>query len=185
MQWYSDGCKIVDTFNYFLRIQVNLPSDLCMNYLEEPLTRPLVSVTKKYLSAFSEELRGLELERYQMVLLRIDENQSGLTQKALSSLLQVDKSFMVNIIDYLSDRGYVVREKNEKDRREQLIRLTDKARKDIPVIRNAVKVLNEKSLKNITESQLKTFTEVLTTIRANLSDSPPNIFMEFKMIAVK
>jgi DNA-binding MarR family transcriptional regulator len=156
-----------------------------MKYLEEPLTRPLVSVTKKYLSAFSEELKGLELERYQLVLLRIDESGGQLTQKALANLLQIDKSFMVNIIDYLSDRGYVTREKNEKDRREQLITLSVKAKKDIPVIRKAVRTLNAKSLKNLTQSQLETFTEVLNAIQLNLSDSPPNIFMDFKKIAVK
>ncbi|MDF3078691.1 MAG: MarR family transcriptional regulator [Sphingobacteriaceae bacterium] len=155
-----------------------------MKYLEEPLTRPLVSVTKKYLSAFSEELEGLELERYHFVLLRIDENDE-LTQKALANLLHVDKSFMVNIIDYLAERGYVTREKNVKDRREQIIRLTDKARQDIPVIRTAIKRLNKKSLKNVSEEQLETYREVLNMIQANLSDSRPNIFVEYKKFEVK
>ena len=84
--------------------------------MKQPLAQLLISVTKKYLSIFSQQTGGLDIDRYQYVLVLINLHKEQLTQKALSELLEVDKSFMVNIVDYLSSKGYVVREKNINDR---------------------------------------------------------------------
>ena len=80
---------------------------------------------------------------------------------------------MVNIIDYLSDKGYVIRTINEKDRRQHLIKLTEKAREIIPKIEGAIIRLNSKSVENISESQIQTFLSVLQQISSNLSDAKP------------
>ena len=76
----------------------------------------------------------LSIDRYHYVLVLIDFHDENLSQKALAEILHIDKSYMVNILDYLEEKGYVLREKNPYDRREQLIRLTAKAQKDIPII---------------------------------------------------
>ncbi len=155
-----------------------------MLFVDQPLTRPLIALTKKYLSLFSELTNDLSLKRYHFVLLRIDENKERLTQKALAELMLVDKSTMVNIIDYLSERGYVLREKNEKDRREQLIRLTPKAKQDLLVIRSAVAELNNRSVRDLSAEQLTIFNDVLETIQSNLSDSvPSNIILQFTQVS--
>ncbi len=149
--------------------------------MNEPLAYPLISLTKKYLSSFSKETQGLKIDRYHYILLLIDDNHENLTQKAIGELLQLDKSYMVNIIDYLTSNGYVFREKNPIDRREQLIRLTDLAREDIPFIRNVFLELNKKSLQNLSRAEIDNFNKVLTVIQENLSDSKPNeIHLEFK-----
>lgn len=136
---------------------------------EEPLPHPLILITKKYLSAFSQQTNGLALDRYQFVLVLIDDNHEELTQKALADLLKIDKSYMVTIVDYLSGLGYVLREKNPADRREQLIRLTPKAHEDIPHIRNIIANLNRQSFSNLSNNQVETFNQVLEVIHKNLS----------------
>ncbi|WP_026897815.1 MarR family winged helix-turn-helix transcriptional regulator [Daejeonella oryzae] len=151
--------------------------------MEEPLTHSLIAVSKKYLSLFSKEASHLSIDKYQYILVLIDDHKESLTQKALSELLQVDKSYMVTILDYLCGKGYVIREKNPNDRREQLIKLTEKARTDIPVIRKVISDLNQKSMKTLSKEQVKTFYEVISVIQENLSDSKPNeIFLEYKKI---
>lgn len=140
---------------------------------KQPLTHLLISVTKKYLSIFSQQTKGLDIERYQYVLVLLDNNDERLSQKDLCEILEVDKSFMVNIINYLSLKGYVYRETNERDKRQQLIKLTDKARKEIPVIRRVIDKLNTKSLENLTESQIQNFTDVLLQLRENLEEIKP------------
>ena len=138
--------------------------------MNEPLAQSLISVTKKYLSSFSKEVPELAIDRYQHILVLIDDHQESLSQKALAELLQIDKSFMVNILDYLTEKGYVLRERNPNDRREQLIKLTPLARKDTPLIREAICNLNSRSLKNLSAKDVQTFNTVLRTIQANLSD---------------
>lgn len=138
--------------------------------MNEPLAQSLISVTKKYLNSFSKEVPELAIDRYQHVLVLIDDHQENLSQKALADLLQVDKSYMVAILDYLTEKGYVRREKNPFDRREQLIKLTPLAKNDTPLIREAICKLNSRSLKNLTAKEVQTFNNVLKTIQTNLSE---------------
>lgn len=137
--------------------------------MTQPITHPLVTVAKKYMSVFSGMVDGLQLDRYQYTLVLIQQHGERLSQKALANILSIDKSYMVTIIDYLSDKGYVRREKNPLDRREQLIKLTDKARADLKYIKKVFNELNKKSLQNIKEEDIATFNRVLKTIEANLN----------------
>lgn len=149
--------------------------------MKQPLAQSLISVTKKYLSIFSQQTEGLDIDRYQYVLVLINLHNEQLTQKALSEILEVDKSFVVNIIDYLSGKGYVVREKNPSDRRQQVIKLTGKAKAAIPKIEQVITSLNNKSLESLSASQIQTFSEVLLQISSNLSDvKPKNITIKYK-----
>lgn len=138
--------------------------------MEEPLAYPLIFLTKKYLSALSKEISTLSIDRYFYVLILIDNHDENLSQKILADLLQIDKSYMVTILNYLEDNGYILRQKNANDRREQLIKLTSKAKEDIPLIRNTISELNNRSLKNISESKKQIFNDVLRIMRSNLSD---------------
>ncbi|MGB4773797.1 MAG: MarR family transcriptional regulator [Daejeonella sp.] len=149
--------------------------------MKEPLTNSLILVTKKYLNAFSSEMAHLPLDRYQYILVLIDEHGECLSQKALSEILQIDKSYMVIILDYLTEKGCVVREQNPKDRREQLIKLTDSARDILPQIRKIISELNKKALSNITSTEIELFNEVLKKIGNNLAENlPNNIMVDFK-----
>jgi DNA-binding MarR family transcriptional regulator len=149
----------------------------------EPITHNLIAVTKKYLSAFSSKVKQLPLDRYFYVLVLIETHEEKLTQKALAELLQIDKSYMVTILNYLEEKGYTRREKNKDDRREQHIKLTTQAETDLPVIKKAFNELNIKSLQNLSAEKIEIFNEVLQIIQTNLSDSSPtNIILEYKKI---
>ncbi len=150
---------------------------------EEPLAHQLIQITKKYLSAFAEAIQEIPIERYHYVLLIIDENNETLTQKALADILQVDKSFMVTMIDYLTENGLVYRETNTDDRRQQVIKLKPAARKLIPDISNSISVLNKEAFKSLSESKIQTFLEVIETIQTNLSNvSTHEIVLDYKKV---
>lgn len=137
--------------------------------MREPLANPLLAVSKKYLNVLSKMVHQLSIDRYHYVLVLIDSHEQLLTQKALAEILNIDKSYMVTILDYLEKRDYIHREKNPQDRREQLIKLTAKAKGDIPVIRNAIAILNDASLENLDNEQKKLFCQILNTIEDNLA----------------
>lgn len=135
----------------------------------EPLVHQLIQLSKKYLSAFSEVTQDIPLERYHYVLVLVDERQETLTQKALAEILQVDKSFMVNMINYLTESGFVYRETNSDDRRQQLIKLTPKAKEYLPNINQSVKELNQKAFNNLSNEKINTFFEIIDTLQDNLT----------------
>lgn len=138
---------------------------------EEPLMYPFIVATKKYQSVFLQQTRELDLERYHYILVLIDDYKEELSQQEIADKLGIDKSFMVNIVDYLFEKGYVKRVKNIKDKRAHIIKLTEKALKAIPIIKKVVVELNERSLKNLSEEKVETFKEVLSVIQSNLSES--------------
>ncbi|MFC5283796.1 MarR family winged helix-turn-helix transcriptional regulator [Pedobacter alpinus] len=140
-----------------------------MKKQEEPLIHPLIQITKKYLGAFADVTQHIPLERYHYVLVLILENNQTLTQKDLANYLLVDKSFMVNMIDYLTKNGFVFRETDKEDRRKHLIKLTQKAFDYIPEINKAIKEINDLALNGISETQRIIFTEVLEKIEQNFN----------------
>jgi MarR family transcriptional regulator for hemolysin len=142
--------------------------------LEEPLSRRLLQVAKVYLGAFSKRVENLDINRYHYILLLIAENEGQLTQKKLAEITGKDKSSMVNIIDTLTDKGYVYREINPNDRRQQLIKITEKAKADIPAIKESFSLLNIKATDGISREKLDTFTEVLQQMTLNLKSLEAN-----------
>ena len=136
-----------------------------------PLANPFIAVSKKYLSALSKMVAQLSIDRYHYVLILLDSHDENLTQKALAEILNIDKSYMATILDYLEEKGFVIREKNPNDRREQLIKLTALAKINIPVIKEAIKKLNERAFNDICQSNKQLFNEILNKIQENLVDT--------------
>ena len=103
----------------------------------------------------------------------LDDREMLKLQKALAEILNIDKSYMATILDYLEEKGFVIREKNPNDRREQLIKLTALAKINIPVIKEAIKKLNERAFNDICQSNKQLFNEILSKIQENLVDTSP------------
>lgn len=137
----------------------------------EPLANPFIAVSKKYLSTLSKMVAQISIDRYHYVLILLDSHDENLTQKALAEILNIDKSYMATILDYLEEKGFVIREKNPNDRREQLIKLTALAKINIPVIKEAIKKLNERAFNDICQSNKQLFHEILNKIQENLVDT--------------
>ena len=141
----------------------------------EPLANPFIAVSKKYLSTLSKMVAQISIDRYHYVLILLDSYDQNLTQKALAEILNIDKSYMATILDYLEEKGFLIREKNPNDRREQLIKLTALAKINIPVIKEAIKKLNERAFNDICQSNKQLFNEILSKIQENLVDTSPEL----------
>lgn len=142
--------------------------------MEEPISRQLMQVAKIYIGAFSKRVEYLDIQRYHYLLLLIADHQGQPTQKKLAEITGKDKSAMVSIIDLLTEKGYVYREVNPNDRREQLIWITAKAEQHIPAIKQSFSLLNSKATEGISEQNLNIFNEVLLQMAANLKPLDSN-----------
>ena len=148
--------------------------------VEHPFIHHLVMITKKYLSNFADLTAEIPLERYHYALLYIYEQKERLTQQDLAEYFRVDKSFVVNMIDYLQKSGFVYRETSAEDRRKHFIKLTDKALEYIPKINVAYKESNDLGFTNISESDKKTFFDVIQQIASNLNNSEHIVTLDYK-----
>ncbi len=86
-----------------------------------PLSRAIAQEQAKVLQPF--QLTSGEMPFY-LALARED----GITQEALSARVRVDKSVTTRVIRSLEAKGFVRRERNEQDRRSNLIYLTGRGR---------------------------------------------------------
>ncbi|HJP63256.1 MAG TPA: MarR family winged helix-turn-helix transcriptional regulator [Mucilaginibacter sp.] len=136
--------------------------------LVEPISRKLIRLGKLYLGELEKATSHLDINQYYYVLTLICYHDGKLTQKALGDMLGKDKSAMVSIIDNLSENGFVFREVNPADRREHLLRVTEKAKKAVPEIVHTFENMNNAMTENISEDDMAVFYNVLLQMQQNL-----------------
>lgn len=150
-----------------------------------PIGRHLTVLSKRYVGVLTKKLEDLDIERHYSLLLLLH-YKPDCNQKCIGDILHIDKTSLVGVIDYLEGKGYVKRELNPNDRREYFIRLTEKAKQEIPQIIDAVNTTNMIALKGFTEEEVRTFFRVLSEAYDNLGNEPVNNFtVEYKKIPNK
>lgn len=137
--------------------------------LKEPIGRLLNKITKDYLGALTHKLDNIDLERHFFAVVVIADSNEKISQKEFAEVLQIDKVTAVKMLDYLSRKDYVVREINIKDRREHFLKLTAKAKRDLPQIREAITELNNTVLNGISEKEIEAFFKCLQNMQAQLN----------------
>lgn len=136
--------------------------------LIEPISRKLIRLGKLYQSLLAKSTKHLDVDRYHYVLSLIYYYDGQLSQKALAEILGKDKSAMVSIINLLTAKGFVYRENNPNDRREQLLKVTEKARLAVPHIIASFKNINADITRGISDDDMKIFERVLLQMQNNI-----------------
>jgi DNA-binding MarR family transcriptional regulator len=146
-----------------------------------PLGRRFGLLTRLYFGALTKKLEDLDIDRHYSILILLENSKEKCSQQYMSEFLRIDKASMVRIIDYLVRKKYLKRVVNPDDRREHRICLTDKARKVLPVIHEAIDGLNESALNGLSPTQVKSFYAGLDALAANLAEEPAHpIIVNFK-----
>lgn len=145
--------------------------------LIEPISRKLIRLGKLYLNVLAKHTAHLDVTRYHFILSLIYYHDGQLTQNALAQILDKDKSAMVSIINMLTAKGFVYRESNPNDRREHLLRVTEKAKEAVPQIVETFKHINADITKGISAHEMKIFESVLQKMQLNIkpSTTEPNL----------
>jgi DNA-binding MarR family transcriptional regulator len=138
---------------------------------EQPIGRIMSHAGKAFLRLLISRLHKVDIERNFYALLLIESGNNKITQQELAELLRTDKVSVVRIVDYLSDKGYVIRAKSPVDRRKYSLVLTAKAKKKIPVIKHALQEVTEIAFRNLKKNQIEEFYNTLHIINTNLNRS--------------
>jgi DNA-binding MarR family transcriptional regulator len=152
----------------------------------QPFIRKLHLITKDYFGVLTHLLDHLDIDRYFYPLMLICNANSGLTQKALSEFLGIDKVTMSRIAEYLVQQGYVTRESNPDDRRTTVLKATKKAMKEVQFIEKAFSKIDERLFENVSDEEREGFLKVVDRINVNMLKMPKGqVKFDYKKIQSK
>ena len=149
-------------------------STLANHLIKEPVGRIMNKLSRLYLANLHQNLTHLDIKRSYYPLLLIEAGKGELTQKELAEKLVCDKVQVVRIIDYLSSKGYVERKQCENDRRKCCLKITEKARKFIPDIKDAIEKTTKLTFNGLPEKKVDELYNLLEKIDTNLSPDKVN-----------
>ncbi|QHT69306.1 MarR family transcriptional regulator [Rhodocytophaga rosea] len=129
-------------------------------------------LTKHFAGAMVQKLSHIDLDKYFRILVVLEQADATFTQQNLSDHFKTNKASVVRIVDHLAKKGYVRRRVNNKDRREHLLILTEKAKNELPAIKEALCELEKNAFKGFTDEQKQIFFQLLDQIYVNMSDLP-------------
>lgn len=97
-------------------------------------------------------------------LLHLDEFGDGISQKALAASVGIEGSSLVRLLDSLEQKGHILRQADQLDRRTKRVYLTDTGRQQVEVLRGYLQDIEEDMLTDISDEQISTMLEVLNTL---------------------
>ena len=125
------------------------------------------AINRTFLRAFANE--GIEITTEQWSVLACLWKKDKVTQQALCDLTAKDKPSMTRLIDKLEKRNLVTRVSDHKDRRINLIHLTETGAALQEKATELVQQIAMKTLNDITDEELNTSRTVLKKIMVNLN----------------
>jgi len=138
---------------------------------ETPLSLQFNSLARIYYGALTHSFKEVDIDRYFFIITLII-NHPEITQQGIAECLGLEKTYVVKIIDYLSEKGYVKRKINPEDRRKHLLQPTKKAMAFYPTLQKNFQLMNEIALKGFSQKEAEQFHQQLERIFQNLSGLP-------------
>ena len=80
------------------------------------------------------ELKDYNIRAGQVPILRILDEEDGISQEEIKQVLHMDKGALAKTIKPLITQGYIIREKTPEDRRVYSVTLTKKGRQIMPYL---------------------------------------------------
>ncbi|WP_234110883.1 MULTISPECIES: MarR family winged helix-turn-helix transcriptional regulator [Chryseobacterium] len=104
-----------------------------------------------------------------LTLLKIDPK-AGTRSTNLGPKMAIEPTSLTRIIKLLEDNGYIYKEKTTNDKREVIIKLTDKGLNSRNMSKEVVVNFNKTIMEKIPHEKLEVFKEVMTEIQKITSD---------------
>jgi DNA-binding MarR family transcriptional regulator len=118
---------------------------------------------------FNRDTGGYGISPPQYGTLILVEANPGISQSAIASALRLDRSTLVQIIDRLEARGFVVREVSAHDRRSHALKLTDEGRTAMAELKRVVGAHEDRMTRTLSEEEKKS----LISLLARIHRAPP------------
>ena len=110
------------------------------------------------------EQAGFEIYDYSVLAILAEGAQE--TQSTIASMLALDPSRLVALLDSLEERALIVRQRDPQDRRRHLVSITATGKRQLSRLREMVKELEEAFLAPLDLESRKTFQDLLSQLAA-------------------
>lgn len=114
-------------------------------------------------------LVGADLSLAQYVHLRTLKEEGKITQSELSARMGIEKASSTRVLDELSQRNLISRERHKTDRRRIIVSLTDEGREAIGQAMDSARTVAEMASTNLEDGELLALFAALDRIIENLS----------------
>lgn len=101
-------------------------------------------------------------------LIHLAESGDGVSQKELASLVGIDSSSLVRLLDTLETRGHIQRCTAPDDRRVKLIMLTEAGKAAVIDIRRQLLIIEHQMLADLDDSELSRMLDALALIQQRI-----------------
>lgn len=119
-------------------------------------------------------LKPFDITMEQLHILKNIERQDGKTQREICSMAGKSPANITRILDRLEKKKLIVRRDNPKDRRSQLVSLTENGHELASRLSDLFAMLSQKVEKHIDESDIGIVKKVLGQIEKNLLELSEN-----------
>jgi DNA-binding MarR family transcriptional regulator len=110
-----------------------------------------------------------KLSPRQFHLLGLLHDRGPTAQRELASLMDIDRSALVLLLNPLESDGYIARARDADDRRRHVVSLTREGKKQLDRAAQAQRDVEEELFASLTSSQRAELRELLLTIRSHIT----------------
>lgn len=132
--------------------------------IHEPIGKYISQIYRKGRAFINKKLTQQDMGSGQFMFLIQLYKQDGISQEELTEKLSIDKGTTARAIKKLEEEGFVIREKDELDKRAYKIYLTNKAYENKDKIYNVLNEWENLMLQNITEEEKIVLAKILDKI---------------------
>lgn len=128
------------------------------------------NLIRRYLYRINSEIGGGDLHQGQGRLLRLLEEQEGITQKELLQRLKVRPASLSELLAKLQQKGYIARRPNAGDKRVSDIRLTEKGRRAAHLLKEAKREFGRELFSSLNDGEREQFSLILSSLIDSLEE---------------
>lgn len=134
---------------------------------QKSIGRYISCIHRNFHKFMSEQLSQYNIGSGQFHVLMLLYRKDGVNQETLATTLNIDKATSARAIKKLEEEGYVLRKRDEHDKRNYIIFLTEKAEKLKPTIKTILKTWTDNLLQDISPNEKDLIYIILEKIANN------------------
>lgn len=125
---------------------------------------------RKIYQYIGKQIINFDITPEQLIVLKELAKEEGISQKELSIRLDKDQNTVKAMIDKLEVKSFIKRKENKLDKRAFSLYLTEKAKKELPIIENYENKVLDTIVKELNPNDGEIIKNTLKKIRSNISE---------------
>lgn len=125
---------------------------------------------RKIYQYIGKQIINFDITPEQLIVLKELAKEEGISQKELSIRLDKDQNTVKAMIDKLEVKSFIKRKEKKLDKRAFSLYLTEKAKKELPIIENYENQVLDTIVKELNPNDAEIIKNTLKKIRSNISE---------------